>query len=463
MTALTFYKKGTIYVMQKNIIKLYKSIRSKPTVVLLSIFLVIMALLPIHALLSTWAISNFGHETLFKAWKEILLFFVALPLTLWLVYKNKKIKQIFNHEPINNLIAAFAAVSIVMIFFRDIPPKVEVAGLVFDLRFFAMFLVGQVLALKIAKREFSELVLRVVFWGGLVVVAFGALQVLLLPNDFLRHFGYQNSIIPPYFTVDNNQNIVRILSTLRGPNALGAYLVFWLPFLALVTKRMWSVAVKFRIWAVIIWFASLVTLFGSRSRSGWLGAVVAVGMFILFSVNSIWRKRLILLGFAGVAAFSILLAANWNSPLVQTTLKHRDPNENSSVNSDDQRSDSLVSAVKAILANPAGTGPGTVNLASTYGDKPIIVENYYLQIGQEFGILGLTLFMAILILVGIKLWQLRHNDIAAALLASFLGLALVNMLLPAWSDETVSMLWWGLAGVTIYSYNVKHKKQKDDK
>lgn len=434
--------------------------KHKTTTVLLIIFLGIVSYLPIHALLSTWAISNFGNELLFKAWKEALLFFVAVPLAFWLIYTNKNIKQIVNSDPINGLIAAFAGLGIAMVFFRDIPAKVEIAGLVFDLRFFAMFTVGQVLALKIAKKDFNVLVLRFVFWGGVAVVAFGALQVLLLPNDFLRHFGYQNSIIPPYFTVDNNQNIVRILSTLRGPNALGAYLVFWLPILALVTKRMWPVAVKYRYWAALLWLASLITLFGSRSRSGWLGAVLAVGVFIILSVNNIWRKRLLLLGFAGAAVLGVLLAANWNSELVQTSLKHRDPNENSSVNSDDQRANSLASSVKTILANPSGSGPGTVNLASTYGDKPIIVENYYLQIAQQYGILGFIFFMAILVLVAIKLWRLRHNDIAAALLASFFGLALVNMLLPGWSDETVSMLWWGLAGATIYSYNIKHKKQK---
>lgn len=439
------------------------SSKSKPVQVLAGFFLLILAYLPVHALISTWAISNFGHEMLFKAWKEILLFFVAVPLTIWLLFTDKKIYKIFKQNKINNFIAAFASVSIVLAVLRDNPAKVEIAGLVFDLRFLAMFIVGQVLALKNAKSEFRELVLRFIFWGGIVVVAFGALQVLLLPNDFLRHFGYQNSIIPPYFTVDNNQNIVRILSMLRGPNALGAYLVFWLPVLALVTKRMWPVALKFKVWAVIIWAASLITLFGSRSRSGWLGAVVSVGVFILLSVNNVWRKRLIIIGFVGLAAVSILLAISWNSTMVQTTLKHRDPGEQSSINSDDQRTGSLVESAKAFLANPVGAGPGSVNLASTYGDKPIIVENYYLQISQEYGALGLIAFMAILVMVGLKLWQLRQNDIAASLLAGYIGLAIVNMLLPAWSDETVSMLWWGFAGVVIFSYtskNIKNTKER---
>ena len=439
-------------------------IKLKTTKVLLVIFVLVMALLPLHALISTWAISNFGHETVFKAWKEMLVFFVAVSVASWLVLTDKKLKKVFFASKINLLILVFAGLCLVMALYIDIPRKVMVAGLVFDLRYFAMFMVGSVLALKIAKNQFTEFLMRLVFWGGIVVVMFGALQVLLLPNDFLRHFGYQNSIIPPYFMVDNNPNIVRILSTLRGPNALGAYLVFWLPFLALVTKRMWPVATKYKILAVIIWLASLVTLFGSRSRSGWLGAVIAIGIFILLSVNDVWRKRLIILGAAGSLLVLIVLALNWNSPFVQTTLKHRDPSEQSSINSDDQRANSLVDAVKSTANNPLGSGPGTVNLASTYGPKPIIVENYYLQIAQQYGLVGIVLFMAIMVMVGLKLWRLRQHDIAAALLAGFLGVAAVNMLLPGWGDETLSMLWWGMAGVVIYGYNRNMPKQrsKDD-
>ena len=434
---------------------------SKPAKVLLVIFLLIMAYLPVHALVSTWGISNFGNEIIFKAWKGAILFFVAVPVAAWLVLVDKKLKTVFFASKSNLLILAFAGLCLVMALFTDILRKVMVAGLVFDLRYFAMFIVGAVLALKIPKQQFVDVLLKIIFWGGVLVVVFGALQVLLLPNDFLRHFGYRESIIPAYFMVDNNPNIVRILSTLRGPNALGAYLVFWLPFLALATKRLWAKSNKYRFALAGVWLASIITLFGSRSRSGWLGATIAIGIFILLSVNNVWRKRLVILGIAGSVLVLIALALNWNSPFVQTTLKHRDPGEQSAVNSDDQRTDSLSSSVRAIANNPLGYGPGTVNLASTYGDKPVIVENYYLQIAQQYGLLGLVLFITILVLVALKLWQLRGDDIAVALLSGFGGMAIVNLLLPGWSDETVSMLWWGLAGVIIsLSQHSKFKAKK---
>lgn len=436
-------KRGTIGAMF--------GVKTKYLAVLAWIFIVITALLPFHAVISTWAISNFGFEMLFKAWKELLLFFVAVPLAAWTMYKKPLIRKKLLGSNINLLILLYLGLNILMVLTTNAGTKATLAGLAFNLRFFAMFIVAQVLALAFVKEQFREFVLRVIFFGGLIVVAFGALQVLVLPNDFLRHFGYQKSIIPPYFTVDNNEQYVRILSTLRGPNALGAYLVFWLPFLALVTKQMWNVAPKYKIYAIFIWAMSLITLFGSRSRSAWLGVLVAGAVWVLLQVSNAWRKWLLLGGTIFGVAVVLFVGLNWNSQFVQTTLRHRDPSESSSVDSDNQRQNSLIDAIKNIQHHPLGTGVGTVNLASTYGSKPIIVENYYLQVAQELGVFGIMVFLAILVLITKKLWQLRHNDIAVALLAGFAGIALVNLLLPAWGDETLSMLWWGMAGLIVFA------------
>ena len=50
-----------------------------------------------------------------------------------------------------------------------------------------------------------------------------------------------------------------------------------------------------------------------------------------------------------------------------------------------------------------------------------------------------------------SLWARREDTLALALLASFLGLIIVNMLLEAWTDDTLCYLWWGMAGIVIAS------------
>ena len=79
----------------------------------------------------------------------------------------------------------------------------------------------------------------------------------------------------------------------------------------------------------------------------------------------------------------------------------------------------------------------------------ILNENYYLQIGTEVGIFGLGLFLAILFVVARRLYWLRSNPLALALLASFVGLAVTNLLVHIWSNEAVAYTWWGLAALTI--------------
>jgi O-antigen ligase len=78
-----------------------------------------------------------------------------------------------------------------------------------------------------------------------------------------------------------------------------------------------------------------------------------------------------------------------------------------------------------------------------------IAENYYLQIAQETGWLGLGLFLAILIAVGWELAKRRRRALAVMLLASLVGISVVNVLSHAWADDTLSLLWWGLAGIAL--------------
>jgi len=47
------------------------------------------------------------------------------------------------------------------------------------------------------------------------------------------------------------------------------------------------------------------------------------------------------------------------------------------------------------------------------------------------------------------LWQKRSDQLAVILLASIIGLTLVNIISHAWADDTIALVWFGLAGVAI--------------
>src|SRR6185295_13461878 len=101
---------------------------------------------------------------------------------------------------------------------------------------------------------------------------------------------------------------------------------------------------------------------------------------------------------------------------------------------------------KSILKHPLGGGPGTAGPASYRNNHPArIAENYFIQVGQEVGIIGLILFLAINIYVAKLLWDNRQSDLAIIALAALVGLSIVNLLSHAWSDDTLSYIYWGLA------------------
>jgi hypothetical protein len=61
----------------------------------------------------------------------------------------------------------------------------------------------------------------------------------------------------------------------------------------------------------------------------------------------------------------------------------------------------------------------------------------------------LILFVLINVGVGVLLYARRDDPLALSLLASLIGITLINMFSHAWADDTLSYVWWGLAGVAL--------------
>lgn len=119
--------------------------------------------------------------------------------------------------------------------------------------------------------------------GAGIVILFGALQAVALPKDILSGIGYSDQTIKPYLTVDMNHDYIRINSTLRGPNPVGAFAVIVLALVGAWALRhrqslrdwRWSVV------AIIASAGSLIVLVASHSRSAWIAAVGAATMLLV--------------------------------------------------------------------------------------------------------------------------------------------------------------------------------------
>jgi len=382
-----------------------------------------------------------------KSWKEILMALAGL-MAIYLLIKDKQLKLL--KEPIILLIGIYAILHLVLSMFFNDSLTSKSAGLLIDLRYVLFF--GLVyIAIKMWP-NYRNMFLKVGLAGVIVVVTFALLQIFILPKDILKYIGYGANSISPYMTVDQNPDFIRINSTLRGPNPLGAYMVIILSMLlAFFCKFKSKMDKQKNVIILALIFGGIITLWFSYSRSAIVAAALAVFIIIIISFLKKVALKRIVFGAVGALLISligvfVLFGSNY---FVSNVLLHQNPSEDKSINSNEGHINSLQTGFNLLIIQPFGGGIGSTGSASLYGTQPIIIENQYLFIAHEAGWLGLGLFISIFGLIIFKLWKKRKDWLALGVLASGIGLAVIGLLLPVWVDDTVSIVWWGLAAIAL--------------
>lgn len=409
--------------------------------ILLVIFGGVVLHAPVSVALSTlWP----NYELFIKSWKEVLLG-VALLLAIIIVTLRKQWPII--KTKIIYLISLFAILNFLLIpaFFNGF--EATVAGLFINLRFFLFFVLVYV-AVKLYPRVYRLFFITFIA-GALVVTVFAILQVTVLPNDILKYLGYNQSTIAPYLTVDQNIHYIRINSTLRGPNPLGVYAVVALTVVLVAWLRGRIITQRNQIIAGVLAAGSVIALWASYSRSATLAAVAAVGIVLLV----VYGKRMTRPFWVAIIVVAVALTGSLvafkDTQFVSQVILHEDPSEGNAVNSNDGHAQSLKNGTTRMLQQPLGAGVGSTGSASLHSDSPLIIENQYLFVAHENGWIGLALFIMITYYVLLETWRRRLNWLALAVFASGVGLALAGLVLPVWVDDTVSIIWWGLAAMVL--------------
>ncbi|HEV2412544.1 MAG TPA: O-antigen ligase family protein [Candidatus Saccharimonadales bacterium] len=409
---------------------------------LLVSWLLVIALMPFDALLTSWAGSVFGHTLVVKSWKEILIALDTLVGSLYL-YRRKLFKSFYT-DKIVLLIVAYTLLNLLLWAALHPAPKAAIASLLMNVRYLVFLPFGWLLLTFVERKKLARLTLYVVLGCAVIVGLFALLEMTVLPKNFLTHFGYGfgQTVVSPYTTLNNNQAVIRLQSTLRGPNPFGAYLVI----VTLLLAMLWRKRRKF--FLSVLFAVSLVLLYKSYSRSAALGMAAAVAVYLWLSISN-QRVRQWIFGIgaviiaAGVVAVLILLP---HSNFLQANILHARKNQ-TNINSTTAHFNAVTTTVKAISHKPLGYGPGSYGPGSFYSKVPQIPENYYLDIAAETGVLGLLLFLAINVLVARRLWFQHRQLWPRALLAVFVGMFVINLVLEGWSDDPTALLWWGLAGL----------------
>jgi hypothetical protein len=415
---------------------------------------ILLAGVPFHAFATVWLASIVGGYTALRLWSATVLA-VCMGLLVYWAYRDNLLRHWLRHSLTVRLISLYALIHIVIgyvAFARgDVTGTALAYALLINGRFLAFFIFigGLMHYSNWLRRTWPVLVLV----PAMIVALLAILQYNALPYDFLRHFGYSAQTIEPFETINNNPAYLRVQSTLRGANPLGAYLVIIIGLLA----AQWRNFTKRVQLGFYIASAGLALVF-SFSRSAWIGALCTVVIVCFINLRTRPARLRLLAVIAGIIIFTgVIFISFGNNPALQNALFHTEDNSPVAVSSNDQRQTALRMALDDTVREPLGRGPGTAGPASLHntGHAGRLAENYYLQLAQEVGWAGLALFGLICLSVAYQLWQRRSGQLALGLLAAFVGITIVNMLSHAWTDDTLAFTWWGLAAVALAPIHIK--------
>ncbi len=411
----------------------------------------ILVLMPVHAFLSTWGGTAVGPLWLWKSWKEILIVGLVVVTVGWLLTKPVIVRQ-FSRNPLIILVTLYVLFHILMVLFfvSKNGQDAASAGLAMNLRYLGA---ASLAYLLFAYGSLKDLWILRAMWfvltAGLVVAILGIVQVLFVPADFLTSFGYSDVTISPAVFIDNQPDLLRAFATLRGPNDFGAFLI--LPFVLVIAWfRRFPTWLSIGMLTILSWAIVL-----SSSRSAWMGLVVATSVYISLVLGKRLSLKTIGLVTVGLIVIGAVgLYASINVPVLRQAVFHSSPGDSSlTEGSTDDHIKATLGGLERVVDEPLGCGVGCAGPASYYGPDPRISENYFVQIAEEVGVLGIVLFLMIIGLVAYKLYRAPdQSKVSKVLLATLLGYLTIAMLLHVWSDDPLSITWWLLAGAVI-GYN----------
>jgi hypothetical protein len=423
--------------------------------ILIVSFVTILVALPFHAFISTWGGSTIGPLLIWKSWKELFMTALIPLVVFYCVLRPDVAKKVWDSW-LMRLIAVYVLLHLVYAFVSQASLEAVVAGLMMNLRYLAIFVMGYLVATS--KHPWVKPLWRWapgwVFITTILLALIAMAQVTFLPKDFLAQFGYGPGTVMPYTVIDDQPDAIRAQATLDGPNTLGSYLL-----IGLAASLVFVVTQKRNLLAGLSLGLGVFALILTSSRSAWLGAGAVLGVL---AVTLVPRPTLVKwLKWGTIPAILLAVGFLWAAttvPALRLAVFHSTIDRASlTTGSSDKHWLEVTNGLLDVSRTPLGGGVGTAGPASYYNTNyyPKIAENYYIQIAQEVGVFGVLLFFAINVLVLYVLWRRRHDNWGRVLLASFVGITTINLFLHGWADDPTALTWWGIAGLYLGADNKK--------
>ncbi len=419
----------------------YSRIAWWSTILLSALFV----LMPFHAFFVTVSAHFIGHKTLISAWKEIIIVLLSISaLVYW--FKNK---SLYKFDAINTLALGIVGLSLLISIANLTHQGAFLVGLKTNIFPLLLFAIAQIFSSGFDNKKLRYLL----FIPAAIVTVLAIIQPYVFHPSLLLRIGYgpegaSGTILAGQY-IESAATTVRAFATLGGPNQLGTYLLIpaLIAFGYFIFEKKWT-------------YLCLATLFSlgvyvTYSRSALIGLIFGIAVLIALRLPS----KLRLATFASLAVvlaglLFLLLSPNQCTFVnaLPKPLIHGSCDTGLLSGSDKQRVESQRRGVATITQQPFGYGLGSAGPASFYSAKPLITENWYLQLAIETGILGLLLYLAYFTLLGREYYQMRSRKgiepiWPSAGLAILIAVGVASMFLHAPADSTLSIIGFSLLGI----------------
>jgi len=426
----------------------------KASALYVSILLLVIffAYISIHPFIAALVGSSTGNFALIKIWKDIVVGLIAIPTITYGLVKGDIRKKLLEDRLMWFTALYTFLTFIVFIVNQSYENKSGFAGLVFNLRFIALFFTVRILLYGFAKSDEKTVYVRSFLSKWVIITAtlvalLGVVQTLILPSNFMTNFGYNGvTTINPVSTVDDNASMRRAFSTLNDANEFGAYLI--IPIMLGIEKLM-----RTKKWYYVAGVATMILgLYLSHSRAAILGLVVSSVIFAApYISRRLSRQRAVLVGVGLVSIIAVILIAATMYPPVRLAVFHSSPKDGSLIQgSTFDHYNATKDGIKDVINHPFGRGVGEAGPASFYhtaDGKSRIAENYYIQIAQEVGFIGLILFIATVVAGLRQVLSTKDVVYSKSFFAGFIGVSIVALFLHTWTSDAVAYIAWGLLGI----------------
>ncbi len=439
---------------------------------------ILLFLLPLHAFLVTVLKCNYGiNVDILRFWKEFIIAGLAI-YTFFRAYTsaNYSLKNLYHHNTLLGLTTAFIICSALYMYlpFFELKPA-SVLGFRYDVFFLIAMLVWVYSGLTMSD---ARILMKNLFLSTFAILIVFLPWYLFGDISALATMFWYSSEVSTYTAnscISFSQNVNgehRFQATFGGPIRFSVFLVITYTLFCgwLFSSKRFIGNIRYLL-LTVFWVLCITAIFFSFSKTSMLGLLFCGVMFSLLGYKYVYQKNItqkfyMILAGVLVIPITLTLILKWEMFLHFWAVINR--------------LDNLKISMEMFFYNPIGYWLGIAGPASQIGTSiesagnwqiatstvttvhRFLPENWFVQILLEQGIIGFSLFMALMILIGVRLvsYVKKHRGFLwVGIATGFFGLLFMSLFTHGFEEAATSYMLFLFIGIML-SESVQQEQRK---